>query len=157
MGTEIERKFLVIGNAWRELAVGTEYRQGYLCSGSDRTVRVRIAGGKAFLTIKGKSSGISRMEFEYAIPVEDARVLLAELCEQPVIDKIRYKVDYRGFVWEVDEFLGDNAGLLVAEIELEEEEQAFEKPPWVGAEVSADRRYSNAGLVRLPFSRWEKE
>jgi len=157
MGTEIERKFLVIGNAWRELAVGTEYRQGYLCSGSDRTVRVRIAGGKAFLTIKGKSSGISRMEFEYAIPVEDARVLLAELCEQPVIDKIRYKVDYRGFVWEVDEFLGDNAGLLVAEIELEEEEQAFEKPPWVGAEVSADRRYSNAGLVRFPFSRWEKE
>jgi adenylate cyclase len=157
MGTEIERKFLVIGNAWRELAVGTEYRQGYLCSGSDRTVRVRIAGGKAFLTIKGKSSGISRMEFEYAIPVEDARVLLAELCEQPVIDKIRYKVDYRGFVWEVDEFLGDNAGLLVAEIELEEEEQAFEKPPWVGAEVSADRRYSNAGLVRFPFSRWEKK
>jgi len=157
MGTEIERKFLVIGNAWRELAVGTEYRQGYLCSGSDRTVRVRIAGEKAFLTIKGKSSGISRMEFEYAIPVEDARVLLAELCEQPVIDKIRYKVDYRGFVWEVDEFLGDNAGLLVAEIELEEEEQAFEKPPWVGAEVSADRRYSNAGLVRFPFSRWEKE
>jgi adenylate cyclase len=157
MGREIERKFLVTGNDWRRQAVGMEYRQGYLCADGDRTVRVRIAGEKAFVTIKGKSSGISRMEFEYAIPVEDAKVLLAELCEQPIIEKIRYKIDYQGFVWEVDEFLGDNAGLLVAEIELAEEEQAFEKPPWVGAEVSADRRYSNAGLVRYPFSRWEKK
>jgi len=157
MGTEIERKFLVSGNAWRGLAVGVEYRQGYLCSGSDRTVRVRIAGEKAFLTIKGKSSGISRMELEYAIPVEDAGFLLAELCEQPVIEKKRYEISYQGFVWEVDEFFGENAGLLVAEIELAEEEQAFEKPPWVGAEVSDDRRYSNAALVKNPFSRWEKK
>jgi len=157
MGTEIERKFLVIGDSWRDGAVGVEYRQGYLCADGDRTVRVRIAGEKAFLTVKGKSSGINRMEFEYAIPVADAKVLLAELCEHPIIEKKRYEITYQGFVWEVDEFFGENAGLLVAEIELEEEEQVFVKPPWVGAEVSADRRYSNAGLVRYPFSRWEKK
>lgn len=155
MGIEIERKFLVICNAWRDLAVGIDYRQGYLCASGDRTVRVRIAGDKAFLTIKGKSNGISRMEFEYAIPLEDARVLLEELCEQPIIEKKRYRINYQGFVWEVDEFFGANAGLLVAEIELAEEEQVFEKPSWVGAEVSDDRRYSNAGLVKYPFSCWE--
>lgn len=155
MGTEIERKFLVTGNAWRKQAVGVSYRQGYLCSSSDRTVRVRIAGDKACLTIKGKSSGISRMEFEYPIPVEEAGIMLVELCEQPIIEKTRYRVDYAGFVWEVDEFLGENAGLLVAEIELAEEDQGFARPPWVGAEVSDDRRYSNAGLVKYPFSRWD--
>lgn len=96
------------------------------------------------------------MEFEYAIPLEDARMLLAELCEQPIIEKKRYRINYQGFVWEVDEFFGANAGLLVAEIELAEEEQVFEKPSWVGAEVSDDRRYSNAGLVKYPFSCWEK-
>ncbi|MBU0663782.1 MAG: CYTH domain-containing protein [Proteobacteria bacterium] len=155
MGTEIERKFLVTGDAWRGMATGTEYRQGYLGSDQGRTVRVRIAGDKAFLTIKGKSSGISRMEYEYQIPVEDARVLLAELCEQPIIEKKRYRISYQGFVWEVDEFFGENEGLLVAEIELEEEGQEFEKPPWVGMEVSSDRRYANASLVKTPFSIWK--
>lgn len=154
MSIEIERKFLVIGDDWRHGAVGTEYRQGYLCADHDRTVRVRVAGDQACITIKGGSRGISRMEFEYAIPVDEAMILLVELCEQPVIEKIRYPIEYRGFVWEVDEFLGDNAGLVVAEIELEEVEQAFEKPPWIGAEVSAERRYSNAALARSPFSGW---
>jgi CYTH domain-containing protein len=155
MGMEIERKFLITGNAWRGLAVGTDYRQGYLCSSGDRTVRVRIAGDKAFLTIKGKSSGISRMEFEYPIPPKDAEVLLAELCEQPIIEKKRYRISHGGFIWEVDEFSGANAGLLVAEIELADEGQEFDKPSWVGAEVSDDRRYSNAGLVKYPFSCWK--
>ena len=154
MGTEIERKFLVTGDEWRAMATGVFYSQGYLCLEKERTVRVRIAGDKAFLTVKGKSSGISRMEYEYPIPLEDARVLLAQLCVQPVIEKKRYRVHYQGFVWEVDEFFGENEGLLVAEIELAAEEQVFEKPSWVGDEVSSDRRYANAGLVKNPYSSW---
>jgi adenylate cyclase len=155
MGIEIERKFLVTDDEWKGLAMGTLYRQGYLSSTKKLTVRVRIAGDKAFLTIKGETSGISRMEYEYPIPVEDARVMLAELCEQPIIEKKRYTINYQGFVWEVDEFFGENEGLLVAEIELEAEGQEFEKPPWVGMEVSSDRRYCNASLVKNPFSGWE--
>ena len=154
MGTEIERKFLVTGDEWRAMATGVFYSQGYLCLEKERTVRVRIAGDKAFLTVKGKSSGISRMEYEYPIPLEDARVLLAQLCVQPVIEKKRYRIHYQGFVWEVDEFFGENEGLLVAEIELAAEEQVFEKPSWVGEEVSFDRRYANAGLVKNPYSSW---
>ena len=154
MGTEIERKFLVTSDEWRGMAPGVRYRQGYLSSSKERTVRVRIAGDTAFLTIKGKTSGISRMEYEYPIPVEDASVLLRELCDQPIIEKKRYTINYQGFVWEVDEFFGENAGLLVAEIELEEENQEFAKPPWIGEEVSADRRYSNASLVENPFCQW---
>jgi len=154
MGTEIERKFLVTGDEWRSMATGVFYRQGYLCLEKERTVRVRIAGDKAFLTVKGRSSGISRMEYEYPIPLEDARVLLAQLCVQPVIEKKRYRIRYQGFVWEVDEFIGENEGLLVAEIELAAEGQVFEKPSWVGAEVSSDRRYANAGLVKNPYSTW---
>ena len=155
MGTEIERKFLVTGNEWKDMAAGIRYRQGYLSSGKERTIRVRIAGDKAFLTIKGETSGISRMEYEYPISVEDANVLLAELCEQPIIEKKRYTIRYQGFVWEVDEFFGENEGLLVAEIELESEGQEFAKPPWVGKEVSSDRRYANASLVKNPFSTWK--
>lgn len=157
MGIEIERKFLLAGDEWRDLAEGIWYRQGYLLSQQERTVRVRIAGDKAFLTIKGASSGISRLEFEYLIPVEDARVMLAELCDQPIIEKKRHRIPYQGFVWEVDEFFGENAGLLVAEIELEDEGQEFAKPSWVGEEVSADGRYSNASLVKNPFSAWKRE
>lgn len=154
MGTEIERKFLVTGDGWRELAVATVYRQGYLGLEQGRTVRVRIAGEEAFLTIKGQASGISRMEFEYPIPLEDARIMLTELCEQPIIEKKRSRINYQGFVWEVDEFFGENEGLLVAEIELAAEGQAFAKPSWVGEEVSDDRRYANASLVKNPFCRW---
>ena len=137
--------------------MGILYRQGYLISNKQQTVRVRIGGEKAFLTIKGKTHGISRMEYEYPIPVADATVMLAELCAQPIIEKKRYTINYQGFVWEVDEFFGENEGLLVAEIELEAEGQAFAKPSWVGAEVSSDRRYGNASLVKKPFSTWKNE
>lgn len=154
MSIEIERKFLVIGDAWRE-APAVFYSQGYLNRDKARTVRVRIAGEEAFLTIKGQSVGASRAEFEYPIPVTDARNLLA-LCEQPLIEKYRRKISYEGFIWEVDEFLGENQGLVVAEIELPSEDAVFAIPKWVGAEVTSDPRYFNSNLSRLPFTRWEK-
>jgi len=156
MGTEIERKFLLNGDAWKGLAKGTYYRQGYLNSQKERTVRVRTIDETGFLTIKGISVGATRMEYEYEIPVEDAKVLLEELCEKPIIEKNRYKIEFAGFIWEVDEFFGENEGLLVAEIELESEEQQFEKPNWVGEEVGSDSRYFNSNLIKNPFSSWDK-
>ena len=154
MATEIERKFLVKGRDWQAQGQGTRLVQGYLSSEPERTVRVRIAGDLATLNIKGKTEGATRSEWEYPIPVAEAEDLLARLCEQPLIDKIRYRIPYAGMVWEVDEFFGENAGLVVAEIELESEDQAFEKPDWVGEEVTHDARYFNASLIRRPFSRW---
>jgi len=156
MGTEIERKFLLIGDAWRENARGILLRQGYISSQPGRTVRVRTSNNQGYLTLKGKTTGITRCEFEYPIPLDDANMLFDQLCEQPILEKIRYLVDYKGFTWEVDEFLGDNAGLLIAEIELEAEDQSFAKPEWIGEEVSGDRRYFNSSLSRYPFLRWEK-
>ena len=156
MGIEIERKFLLSADTWKEPAKGTYYRQGYLNSQKERTVRVRTIGDTGFLTIKGISVGATRMEYEYEIPVEDARVLLSELCEKPLIEKNRYKIEFAGFIWEVDEFFGENEGLIVAEIELENEGQQFEKPEWVGKEVSDDPRYFNSSLIKNPFSSWEK-
>lgn len=152
MAIEIERKFLVQGDAWRA-APAVFYSQGYLNGDKARTVRVRIAGDEAFLTIKGQSVGASRAEFEYAIPLADARELLA-ICEQPLIEKNRRKISHAGFVWEVDEFLGENLGLVVAEIELPTEETQFARPDWVGQEVTDDVRYFNSNLAKLPFSRW---
>ena len=152
MAIEIERKFLVVGDAWRD-APPVFYSQGYLNRDKARTVRVRIAGEEAFLTIKGTSVGARRAEFEYPIPVWDARELLA-LCEQPLIEKNRRKVLHEGFVWEVDEFLGENLGLVVAEIELPAEDAVFAKPDWVGEEVTEDARYFNSNLSRVPFNRW---
>lgn len=152
MAIEIERKFLVVGDAWRE-ANAVFYSQGYLSSDKARTVRVRIAGEQAFLTIKGVTQGMSRAEFEYEIPLADARELLL-MCEQPLIEKYRRKITYAGFVWEVDEFLGENQGLVVAEIELPSENTSFTKPEWVGEEVTADLRYFNSNLARLPFKQW---
>ncbi len=152
MAIEIERKFLVTGDGWRK-AQATYYSQGYLNSDKARTVRVRIAGDQAFLTVKGLSQGASRAEFEYPIPVEDARQLLS-LCEQPLIEKYRYKIPLDGFVWEVDEFLGENLGLIVAEIELPRVDASFAKPEWVGEEVTGDARYFNSNLVKTPFVRW---
>ncbi len=154
MATEIERKFLVKGRDWQAQWQGMRLVQGYLSSEPERTVRVRIAGDLATLNIKGKTEGATRSEWEYPIPVAEAEDLLARLCEQPLIDKIRYRIPYAGMVWEVDEFFGENAGLVVAEIELESEDQAFEKPDWVGEEVTHDARYFNASLIRRPFSRW---
>ncbi|HEY0891991.1 MAG TPA: CYTH domain-containing protein [Cellvibrio sp.] len=152
MAIEIERKFLVLGDAWRD-APPVFYSQGYLNRDKARTVRVRIAGEEAFLTIKGTSVGARRAEFEYPIPVWDARELLA-LCEQPLIEKNRRKILHEGFIWEVDEFLGENLGLVVAEIELPAEDAAFTKPDWVGAEVTDDARYFNSNLSRTPFTCW---
>lgn len=156
MGTEIEKKFLLNGDAWRKLAKGTFYRQGYLNSQKERTVRVRTIDETGFLTIKGINVGASRMEYEYEIPMEDAKILLEELCEKPIIEKFRYKIKFAGFIWEVDEFLGENEGLLIAEIELESEDQQFEKPKWVGEEVGSDSRYFNSNLIKNPFSSWDK-
>jgi adenylate cyclase len=151
MGIEIERKFLVKGEAWRQLATGTLCRQGYLARGVDRTVRVRIAGDRAFLTIKGKTEGIARSEFEYPIPVEDATQLL-EMCDRPLIEKYRHQIAIGDLVWEVDEFLGENQGLILAEVELRDEKQAIDLPEWIGEDVSGDPRYYNARLVEKPWS-----
>jgi CYTH domain-containing protein len=154
MGVEIERKFLLQGEAWRGLGQAVLLRQGYLSSVRERVVRVRIEGEQAMLTIKGANVGATRGEWEYPIPLADAVELLDGLCEQPLIEKVRHRIEHAGMVWEVDEFLGANAGLIVAEIELASEDQPFEKPDWIGAEVSGDARYYNANLIRHPFSQW---
>ena len=153
MGTEIERKFLVLGDSWREGAVGVAYRQGYLTTDPERTVRVRIAGARAFLTIKGKTRGATRAEFEYAIPGEDAARLL-ELCPPPLVEKTRYTLNYGDREWVLDEFHGDNSGLLMAEVELDREDEDVELPPWAGTEVTDDPRYYNANLIATPYRTW---
>lgn len=154
MAAEIERKFLVTGMEWKQLAGGVLCRQGYLSSAKERTVRVRIIGDKGFLTIKGVTVDISRQEFEYEIPLQDATQMLDTLAEQPLIEKYRYRIVQDDLVWEVDEFLGDNAGLVVAEIELAHAQQAFARPEWIGDEVSTDPRYFNSNLVKYPFKQW---
>ncbi|WP_207260203.1 CYTH domain-containing protein [Desulfovibrio sp. Huiquan2017] len=154
MAKEIERKFLLVGDDWRELAKGTHYRQGYLNSAKERTVRVRTIDDKGFLTIKGITTGATRVEYEYEIPHSDCTEMLDNLAEQPIIEKARYKIEFGGFIWEVDEFFGVNKGLVVAEIELKSEDQAFEKPSWVGEEVTGDPRYYNSNLVANPYTTW---
>jgi adenylate cyclase len=154
MAKEIERKFLVSGDGWRKKAKATRYRQGYIVAGGGRTVRVRVGGRKAFLTVKGPRSGLSRDEFEYSIPVKDAEEMLETLCVGGVIQKIRHEVKSAGLVWEIDEFEGDNAGLVLAEVELEREGQKVELPQWVGREVTSDRRYYNSYLSRRPYRTW---
>ena len=152
MSIEIERKFLVVGSAWRQ-GPGVRFSQGYLNRDKDRTVRVRLAGEQAFLTIKGRSVGATRAEFEYEIPLADGLALLP-LCERPLIEKIRRVIPHEGSTWEVDEFLGENAGLVVAEIELQSEDQAFARPEWLGEEVTSDSRYFNSSLSQHPYGRW---
>jgi len=154
MGKEIERKFLVKGDAWRSLAKGMSYRQGYLNSAKERTVRIRTIDDKAFLTIKGLTVGATRSEYEYEIPLAECNAMLDNLAEKPIIDKKRYKVPFAGLTWEIDEFFGDNAGLIVAEVELMSEDQAFQKPEWIGGEVTGDPRYFNSNLIKHPFTRW---
>lgn len=153
MAKEIERKFLVTGTDWRK-GSGVRYRQGYLTSNPDCTVRVRVAGRKAMLTVKGLSQGAARDEFEYPIPLKDAEQMLKTLCERPLIEKTRFRIPYRGLVWEVDVFDGDNRGLIVAEVELKDERQPVPAPPWVGREVTDDPRYYNSNLAKKPFRRW---
>ena len=157
MGIEIERKFLLAGDAWRGQGQATRMRQGYLCSDPERTVRVRIEGEGAVITIKSKVTGASRGEWEYPIPVADAAELLDRLCEQPLVEKTRHRIAHAGHVWEVDEFAGANAGLVVAEIELGAEDEAFEKPEWIGREVTGDKRYYNSSLIRHPYSQWKDQ
>jgi adenylate cyclase len=154
MATEIERKFLVKDDSWRGLGQGNRYRQGYLSTHPERTVRARVAAGKGYLTIKGKTQNATRAEYEYSIPVQDAEAILDELCARPLIEKTRYRIDYHGLVWEVDEFEGENAGLVIAEVELASADQAVALPAWIGEEVTADPRYYNANLIANPFSRW---
>jgi len=154
MGKEIERKFVVDTAAWKPQAAGTHYKQGYLNSQKERVVRVRIEGDRAKLTIKGPSVGVTRSEFEYGIPVEDAALLLDNLCEQPLIDKHRHKEIHGGKTWEIDVFHGDNEGLVVAEIELATEDENFTAPAWAVREVSSDPRYFNSNLLKNPYKRW---
>jgi adenylate cyclase len=156
MGVEIERKFLLKNHDWRTHATGSIYRQGYLNSEKGRTVRVRTIGEKGLLTIKGPAVDGVRLEFEYEIPLVDAEEMLNRLCHKPLIEKIRYKLQYHGFVWEIDEFKGENAGLILAEVELNAPDQRFDLPPWIATEVTGDPRYYNANLVRNPFCRWRK-
>ena len=155
MGVEIERKFLVSGGGWRQ-GEGVAYAQGYLNRDPQRTVRVRIAGDTAFLTVKGVSKGATRAEFEYEIPVADATQLLA-LSDGPVVRKLRRVIEHEGLAWEVDEFQGENAGLVVAELELESEDQTYAKPDWLGREVTDDPRYYNSNLAANPYSKWREE
>ncbi len=154
MGTEIERKYLLGDDSWKAGARGKLYRQGYLSAAVERNVRVRIIGDRGYLTVKGRASGITRLEFEYEIPFADAESMLDKLCLKPLIEKTRYLVEHSGLTWEVDEFAGDNAGLVVAEVELEDEAQRVELPPWVGREVTDDPRYLNSNLVKQPFRTW---
>jgi adenylate cyclase len=156
MGTEIEKKFLIINDDWRSLGTGEFYCQGYLNSEKGRTVRVRTINEHGILTIKGPNVGGTRLEYEYDIPIDEAREMLKELCHKPLIEKTRYEIPFEGFTWEVDEFTGENKGLVFAEIEFSYEGQKFTKPPWIGKEVTGDSRYYNANLVSNPFSNWKK-
>ncbi|BAT54753.1 hypothetical protein NOS3756_37260 [Nostoc sp. NIES-3756] len=153
MAKEIERKFLVNGDSWRQLGEGSLYRQGYIAS-QGATVRVRIAGNQGYLTIKGPTVNFSRSEFEYPIPLADAEEMLDTLCDRPLIEKTRYKIEWSGLVWEVDEFAGANQGLIIAEVELTDEAQQVEIPDWIGTEVTGDARYFNSYLVKHPFGEW---
>lgn len=158
MAREIERKFLVRGGAWRDDVVESVHiRQGYVAGGDAASVRVRISGGRAWLNLKSKTVGVSRAEFDFEIPAADGEAILETLCAQPVIEKTRHMVDYGSRRWEVDEFEGENAGLVVAEIELVSEDESFEKPPWAGREVSEDVRYYNSELARRPYREWRGE
>lgn len=150
---EIERKFLVSGDDWRAQGQPNYYCQGYLNSDANNTVRVRIAGERAMLTVKGPTKGMRRLEFEYEVPVADAKEML-ELCSEPPVEKHRTRIPAGDLVWEVDEFLGSNAGLILAEVELESEDQSIELPQWIGDEVTGDPRYFNSRLAKCPFSTW---
>ncbi|WP_455208537.1 CYTH domain-containing protein [Kaarinaea lacus] len=155
MATEIERKFLVINDGWREqVAQQKLMKQGYFAGGGKASIRVRISGDSANINIKSATLDVTRKEYEIQVPYQDAIEMLEHLCEKPLIEKIRHYVPYGNHVWEVDEFGGDNAGLVVAEIELAQANETFEKPPWLGEEVSHDTRYYNVCLVKHPYKDW---
>jgi len=157
VATEIERKFLVLNDRWRaQAAPAVRYRQGYLSGSKKSSVRVRIEGEVARLNIKSATLGVTRREYEYAIPLHDANEMLKDLCDGPLIDKLRYHVQHGAHLWEIDVFEGDNAGLVVAEIELRREDEPFARPDWLGQEVSHDARYYNVCLAQHPFKNWKK-
>jgi len=155
MAAEIERKYLVDVAAWKPAGAGIHFKQGYLNSQKERVVRVRLEGSVARLTIKGVTKGITRAEFEYEIPLEDA-VALLDLCEQPLIEKRRHEETFGGKTWEIDVFLGDNAGLVIAEVELTSEDETPALPPWVRQDVSSDARYYNNNLLQHPYKTWSR-
>lgn len=157
MGQEIERKFLIKKEIWENSPKGkaSYLKQGYISTEPGKTIRVRIAEDKSFLTIKGKTDGIARAEFEYEIPTEDANELL-NLFASNCIEKVRHEIVYDGKLWEVDIFSGDNEGLIIAEIELESVEENFSLPAWIDIEVSGDERYFNSNLSNKPFKKWEE-
>ena len=155
MAKEIERKFLVHPRKWSDLGPGLAIRQGYLCATKQSSVRVRTYGDRAFVTIKGTTSGLTRDEYEYEIPLADANEMLDHLCEHPPIEKTRYRIVYKGHTWEVDEFGGANKGLTVAEVELKDPKEHVELPDWIDREVSGDPRYFNSNLSSKPFSTWK--
>jgi adenylate cyclase len=158
MGVEVERKFLVVDDSWRSAVTSqTRIVQGYIAQTRTATVRVRVKGDRGFITLKGNSVGISRSEFEYEIPADDARALLDELVQGPVIDKVRHLVPVEGHDWEVDVFAGENAPLVMAEVELEHSEKDFVRPDWAGRDVSEDQRYFNVNLARDPYSKWASQ
>ncbi len=155
MAKEIERKFLVHPRKWSDMGAGLVIRQGYLSASKQSSVRVRTYGDKAFVTIKGPTSDITRDEYEYEIPLNDANEILLHLCEHPPIEKMRYRIMYKGHTWEVDEFTGANQGLTVAEVELKDAKEEVELPDWIDREVSGDPRYYNSNLSIKPFSTWK--
>lgn len=157
MAVEIERKFLVIANSYRNNARGLFCKQGYLSAEPNCTVRVRILGDKGFITIKGATKGFSRSEFEYEVPQDDAKQMLDELCIKPLIEKHRYTVKISGLVWDIDEFHSQNEGLVIAEVRLDSESQLFSLPDWVGRDVSDDVRYLNVNLVKNPYCNWREK
>lgn len=155
MGIEIEKKFLTINDSWREQADdGIHMVQGYMGSNEKSSIRVRINGNSANLNIKSKTIGIQRSEYEYDIPVEEAKTLLATLCDKPYIEKTRYHILHDSHQWEIDVFSGENDGLIVAELELESVDESYMLPDWVGREVSDDPRYYNICLVTHPYKDW---
>jgi len=155
MGIEVERKFLVKSDAWRGREESQVHiMQGYLANNAGLTVRARVKGENAFLTIKGSTQGISRAEYEYQIPVEDAESMLKDLAIFPPVDKVRHRIRVGDHVWELDVFAGENQGLVMAEVELGSEDESFEMPEWAGDEVSSDPRYYNVNLARNPFRHW---
>ncbi len=158
MSAEIERKFLVRDSSWKEqVSSSTEFRQRYVSTTGEahRTIRLRLAGEKAFLTLKTEATGLIRGEYEYEIPYGDGMEIFQRICDGPAIEKVRHLVAFGGKQWEIDEFLGDNAGLVVAEIELESPDEPFPRPPWLGREVTEDHRYANSSLTKNPFQNWK--
>jgi len=155
MAVEIERKYLVNNDSWRaSIEAQARIMQGYLANNDNASIRVRVKGDAAYLTIKGATSGISRSEYEYQIPVEDAEAMLRELAVFPAIDKVRYSVRAGHHLWDLDVFAGENEGLVMAEVELGSEDEAFEMPDWAGEEVSGDTRYYNVSLAQKPYKHW---